>query len=83
MSVLDRLLLYDKHAGGLGVCDELYVKRVQLLAKARDLLSSCPCGSTSAGRIKIKTKTKVKIKVEVECSDTDIAGCPSCLLTQR
>ena len=76
-----RLLLYDKHAGGLGVCDELYLKRVQLLAKARDLLSSCPCGCASGGRVKIETN--VQVKVEVECSESDTAGCPSCLLTQR
>jgi Domain of unknown function (DUF1998) len=42
-----RLLLYDKHAGGLGVCDELYCKRSQLLQRALELLTSCPCGAGS------------------------------------
>ena len=41
----NRLLLYDKHAGGLGVCDELYTRRLELLQKAHQLLSSCPCGA--------------------------------------
>ena len=44
---LFRLLLYDKHAGGLGVCDELYCKRSQLLQSALELLTSCPCGAAS------------------------------------
>jgi ATP-dependent helicase YprA (DUF1998 family) len=43
--------LYDKHAGGLGVCDELFNKCGQLLQKARDLLASCPCGSCSVDSI--------------------------------
>ena len=65
---LARLLLYDKHAGGLGVCDELYSKGLPLLQKALQLLSSCLCdvvAGAAAGDI------------------ADTIGCPACLLDQR
>ena len=65
---LARLLLYDKHAGGLGVCDELYSKGLPLLQKALQLLSSCLCDAgASAG----------------DERGTDTMGCPACLLDQR
>ena len=65
---LARLLLYDKHAGGLGVCDELYSKGLPLLQKALQLLSSCLCDAgASAGDERA----------------TDTMGCPACLLDQR
>jgi hypothetical protein len=94
-----RILLYDKHAGGLGLCDELFARRLELLQRALQLLNSCPCVSSS-GHIKHSKKDN---KGDGKCDNSsnssgDSRGdskddktdyknketaCPSCLLDQR
>ena len=47
-----RVLLYDKQAGGVGACDELFTRPgtfATLLRRAADTLSSCPCQSDADG----------------------------------
>ncbi len=39
------LFLYDRMAGGTGLCARLYEDREVLMARARALLESCPCDS--------------------------------------
>ena len=37
------VILYDNYPGGIGQSDPLFQRRSELLAKALDLVSSCPC----------------------------------------
>jgi DEAD/DEAH box helicase domain-containing protein len=37
------VILYDNYPGGIGQSDPLFQRRNELLAKALDLVSSCPC----------------------------------------
>ena len=59
-----RILLYDRLAGGVGACDELFSTRDMfptLLQKSKELLSTCPCQND-------------------DDDDKGKRGCPSCLL---
>ena len=40
-----RIFVYDNYPGGIGLSEPLFTMRQALLAKTRDLIASCPCGS--------------------------------------
>lgn len=39
------IFIYDRTPGGIGLCEELYAKRAQLVASATERLSACECES--------------------------------------
>eukprot|EP00971_Amphidinium_carterae_P024506 482946-Amphidinium_carterae.1 len=38
-----RLLVFDAHQGGLGICAEAFKNAFSLLREARKLVEECPC----------------------------------------
>jgi DEAD/DEAH box helicase domain-containing protein len=40
-----RIFVYDNYPGGIGLSEPLFTMRAALLAKTRDLIATCPCGS--------------------------------------
>ncbi len=40
-----RIFVYDNYPGGIGLSEPLFTMRAPLLAKTRDLISTCPCES--------------------------------------